>query len=113
MEKSKKKEMRNKISERLDVTKTRLSDDDAIFLNDFLDNYEDKYQGKTNTETTSYTGWSSDGKYTRTTTTVTRFLDDPGIEITESYQDDDGQSGESHRHIQDARGILNWFKGKN
>ncbi|WP_099332785.1 hypothetical protein [Actinomyces minihominis] len=109
MDRSEKKRLRAKIGEHLDVSRARLTDDEAGFLSDFIDDY-DQYRGTSETESDSYTGWSSDGKYTRKTTQTTTFTDDPGIEIASSYRDDDGQTGESRKHIQDARGVLDWFR---
>ncbi|MHC6176197.1 hypothetical protein [Glutamicibacter endophyticus] len=111
MDRNEKKKMREHISEHIDVSNARLTDDEARFLNDFVDGY-DEYRGKSETRTSSYTGWSSDGKYTRVETTTDTFTDEVGIRINNSYKDDDGQSGESSTEVKDARGILNWFKDR-
>lgn len=110
MDRNEKKRIRDYVGEHLDVSGTRLTDDEAVFLSDFVDKYEDAYKGHSETRTSSHVGWSSDGKYRREETTTHTFPDDVGIRTDYSYQDDDGQSGESSTKIKDARGVLNWFR---
>lgn len=110
MDRSEKKRLREHIGEHVDVSGARLSDDEAQFLGDFVDNYDDDYRGRSDTHTKSFTGWSSDGKYTRDETYTDTFTDEIGIRVDYSYQDDDGQKGASSTEIRDARGILNWFR---
>ncbi|MEU0937238.1 hypothetical protein [Embleya sp. NPDC005971] len=105
-----KKRLRDYIGEHLDVSSTRLTDDEATFLSDFLDEYEEIYKGRTDTRTTSHDSWSSDGRYTRRETFTYTFIDDVGIREHCEYQDDDGQNGTSTKVIKDARGILNWLE---
>lgn len=107
---SEKKRNREFIGEHLDVSRARLKDDEVEVLRDFIENYDDEYRGRSETRTSSYTGWSSDGKYTRTEEFTDTFTDDVGIRQDYSYKDDDGQTGASSRHVNDARGILNWLK---
>ncbi|MGW7237064.1 hypothetical protein [Streptomyces sp. NPDC054804] len=109
MDRHEKKRLRDHIGEHLDVSSTRLTDDEATFLSNFLDEYDETYKGHTETRTTSHTGWSSDGKYTRRETFTDTFTDDVGIRQDYEFQDDDGQRGTSTNVITDARGILNWF----
>lgn len=110
MDRSEKKRVRDHIGEYLDVGKTRMSDDEAAQLGDFVDNYDEVYRGRTESRTSSFTGWSSDGKYTRTEEFTDTFTDDVGIRQDYSYRDDDGQTGGSSSVVKDARGILNWIK---
>ncbi|MFF3608189.1 hypothetical protein [Streptomyces sp. NPDC002463] len=112
MDRHEKKRLRDHIGEHLDVSSTRLTDDEATFLSDFLDEYDETYKGRTETRTTSHDGWSSDGKYTRRETFTDTFTDDVGIRQDYEYQDDDGQSGTSTNVIRDARGMLNWFRDR-
>ncbi|MFE9442934.1 hypothetical protein ACFYO2_28975 [Streptomyces sp. NPDC006602] len=112
MDRHEKQRLRDYIGERLDVSGTRLTDDEATFLSDFLDAYDETYKGRTETRTTSRDCWSSDGKYTRRETFTDTFTDDVGIRQDYEYQDDDGQSGSSTNVITDARGILNWFRDR-
>lgn len=112
MDRHEKKRLRDYIGEHLDVSSTRLTDDEATFLSDFLDEYDETYKGRTETRTTSRDGWSSDGKYTRRETFTYTFTDDVGIRQDYEYQDDDGESGASTYVITDARGILNWFRDR-
>jgi hypothetical protein len=110
MDRSKKKQFRDYIGEHLDVSGTRLTDDEAGFLKDFIDDYDETYRGKSETRTSSHVGWSSDGKFTRTEEFTDTFTEDIGIRRDYRYLDDDGQSGETSDQIKDARGILDWFR---
>ncbi|MFI9117465.1 hypothetical protein [Streptomyces venezuelae] len=110
MDRHEKKRLRDYIGTYLDVSSARLTDDQATFLSDFLDEYNETYRGRTFTRTRSRTGWSSDGKYTRSETLTDTFTDDVGIRQDYEFQDDDGQNGSSTNVITDARGILNWFE---
>ena len=109
MDREEKKRLRKHIGDHLDVSKTRLTDDEAAFLGHLVDNYGD-YEGRTQTESRSHSGWSSDGKYTRKVTQTDTFVTGVGIRHDYSFQDDDGEAGGSSTLISDARGILNWFK---
>jgi hypothetical protein len=110
MDRNEKKKLRDHIGEHLDVSGARLSDDEAVFLRDFIDEYDETYKGWSETRKSSHDGWSSDGKFTRWEEFTETFTDDIGIRQDYSYRDDDGQNGASSREIKDARGILNWFK---
>ena len=110
MDRNEKKEKRSFISQYLDTSNTRLKDDEVDFLYDFINEYDNKYKGKTSIETRRHDGWSSDGKFTRTIINTSTYNDDIGIHMENSYYDDDGQSGNSSSDIKNARGILNWFK---
>lgn len=105
-----KRRLRDHIGEHLDVSGTRLKDDEVTFLASFVDEYDEAHKGRTETRTTSRDAWSSDGKYTRQETFTDTFTDEVGIRQDYEYRDDDGQSGGSSNEIRDARGILNWFK---
>lgn len=112
MDRNEKKRIRDRIGEHLDVSGARLTDDEAAFLEDFVDTYDETYRGTSDTRTSTHDGWSSDGKFTRTEEWTDTFTDDIGIRQDYAYHDDDGQSGESSTEIKDARGVLNWFKGR-
>src|SRR5699024_4641913 len=105
MDRNEKKRLRERIGEDLDVSGARLTDDEALQLADLVDNYEN-YRGQSETRTSSYDGWSSDGKYTREVTVTHPFTDEAGIRTDSSYRDDDGKSGGSSTAAKDARGIL-------
>lgn len=109
MDRSEKKRLREKIGEHLDVSGTRMTDDEATLLGDFLDNY-DQYRGQSFTETHSHDGWCSDGKFTRTETDGYTFTENPGIRHDYEYHDDDSQSSATSTLISDARGVLNFLK---
>jgi len=109
MDREEKQRLREHIGEHLDVSGARLKDDEAVFLGELIDNY-DSYRGRSETWTSSFDGWSSDGKYTRREEFTDTFTDEIGIRQDYSYWDDHGQTGGSSREIRDARGVLNWFK---
>ena len=110
MDRNEKKRLRERIGQHIDVSGTRMSDDEATLLADVIDNYDEQYRGDSSTKTSTFTGWSSDGKYTRTETRTHTFTDDVGIRVDYEYHDDDGQTGTDSRVIKDARGFLNWFQ---
>lgn len=110
MNRNKKRTLRNHIGMFLDISSTRMADDEANFLECFINNYAKEYKGKSTTLQHSYTDWGSEGKYTRTETTTYTFTDEPGIREDYSYQDDDGQSDSWSTIITDGRTILNFFK---
>lgn len=112
MDRKEKNRLREHIGEHIDVSSARLTDDEAQFLGDLVDRYDDEYRGRSETRSSSYTGWSSDGKYTRHETFTDTFTDDVGIRADYSYKDDDGQTGESSTETKDARGILDWFRDR-
>lgn len=111
MDRNEKRRLRNSIGQHLDVSKTRLTDEEANILSDFIDNYDSTYKGKTDTKSRTYDGWSSDGKYTRRESRTETFTDDIGIREEYEYHDDDGQTGHYTKEIKDARDILNKLKG--
>lgn len=112
MDRNEKKRLRGIIGEHLDVSKTRLTDEDATALNDFIVTYDSEYKGKSTSRSREYDGWSSDGKYTRQEKVTETFTEDIGIRKDYEYRDDDGQAGTNTSVIKDARGILNWLKGQ-
>ena len=112
MDRNEKSWLRDYIGEHLEVSGTRLTDDEAGFLKDFIGDYDETYRGRSETRRSSHDGWSSDGKLTRTEEFTDTFTDDIGIRRDYNYHDDDGQNGESSAEIKDARGILNWFRDR-
>ena len=95
MDRGKKKRLRDKISERIDISSTRLRDDEAQELSDFVDDY----------------GRSSDGYYRRTETTTDTFMEDGvGIRRETHVRDDDGTEWTDTDEITDGRGILKWLR---
>jgi nuclear transport factor 2 (NTF2) superfamily protein len=110
MDRNEKKKIRGQIGEHLDVSSARLTDDEAVFLRNFIDEYDETYKGQSEVRQASHDGWSSDGEYTRWEDFTDTFTDDIGIRQDYKYHDDDGQHGESSSEIRDARGILNWFR---
>ena len=94
----------------IDVTGSRFMDYEKQCLEDFSTQY-DRFKGKEQTLVRNDDGFSSDGKYTRETTTKYSFLeDDKGINVNISYKDDDGQTGETNYIIDKGRDIINFLK---
>lgn len=110
MDRNEKNRLRAHIGERLDVSGARLTDDEAVTLARFVDEYDARYKGRSRSWSRSRDGWSSDGKYTRVETFTETFTDEPGLRIDYEYRDDDGQSGATTTHVRDARGILNHLR---
>ena len=110
MDRNDKKRLRDHIGEHLDVSTSRLTDDEATFLKGFVDDYDGTHKGRSTTRDRTHDGWSSDGRFTRKEQFTDTFTNEVGIHQDYSYQDDDGQTGQSSRDIKDARGILNWFR---
>lgn len=105
-----KKEKRAYISQKIDLSRTRLTDQEADTLYEITKNY-DQYKGKSKTYSRSSSGISSDGKYTRNETRTYTFTEDQvGIRYTNSYHDDDGEEGSVTQTHNDGRGILNLLK---
>lgn len=102
------KDIRNKISQKINLSGTRLKDSEADALFDFVENIDD-YSGKSKTIKKSHDGWGSDGKFTRTENwTYTVDDNDAGISIIEeySYLDDDGASDNNTIVHSTGRAIL-------
>ncbi|MFC8722473.1 hypothetical protein [Kitasatospora sp. NPDC057198] len=110
MDPRERQQRRNYIGEYLDVSSTRLRDDEVMFLCEFIETYDQTYRGVTKTRTKPGRGWGSDGKYTYSETYTYTFTDDVGIREDYQYQDDDGGKRENTMVIKDARGVLNWFR---
>lgn len=110
MDRREKQIIRDYIGQHLDVRKTRLSDDEALFLRDLIDEWAEKYRGRKISGRRSHDGWSSDGKFTRVVEWVLTFTDDVGIRIDSSSSDDGVHQGSSSSVIKDAREILNWLR---
>lgn len=111
MDRNEKKRLRAEIAQQLNLSGTRLTDDEATTLKGFIDDYDKAYKGRSETRRSSHTGWSSDGKYTRDEEFTDTFTEDIGIRRDYRYQDDDGQSGESSQVVKDGRGILKFLRG--
>lgn len=109
MHRGEKQRLRDFIGQHLDVEKTRLSDNEALFLLDFIEKYAEQYRGLKLTGRHIHNGWSSDGKFTRVTEWAYTFTDDVGIQVDSSWSDDGVLQGTSRAVMKDARGILNWF----
>ena len=109
MDRKEKKQMKERISDYLDLGNGRYKDDEVETLLDLTENREE-YDGRSKTHRHSFTGWSSDGKYTRDEeTTYTIRSDNDRVRIDEHYEyhDDDGQHGEYDRTYESGRDILN------
>ena len=103
-----KKEKKEYIASRINLANGRYKDSEIELLEDLVRN-ADKYDRKSETYKSSFTDWSSDGKYTREEETTFIFRSDHrGIHIDELYQyrDDNGQSGGSVQAHTTGREIL-------
>jgi hypothetical protein len=109
MERNEKQRLRDYIGAHLDVSGTRLSEDEALFLRDFFDGYK-TYRGRSVTRKSSHPSWGSDGRYTVWEERTFTFTDRIGIRVDYAYRDDDGQHRESSIVIENARAILECFK---
>ncbi|QKW22323.1 hypothetical protein HUT16_27485 [Kitasatospora sp. NA04385] len=110
MDRREKQQRRNYIGEYLDISSTRMTDDEVMLLCEFIEMYDKSYRGVTKTRTRRGSSWSSDGKYTYSETFTDTFTDDIGIRQDYQYTDDDGGRRESTTIINDARGVLNWLR---
>lgn len=111
MDQQEKRRLRETIGAHLDVSNTRLTDDDALILAEFIRDYG-QYRGREETHTSTRPGWGSDGKYTLRETTTHTFTDEIGIRQDYEYQDDDGVHRSSSTMITDAREVLNYLKSR-
>ncbi|WP_315561084.1 hypothetical protein [Actinomyces gerencseriae] len=110
MDRGKKKCLRDKIAEHIDISVTKLSDDEARRLSDFVDDY-DSYSGTSKTRERKWKSFSSDGYYWRTETTTDTFMEEEvGIRRETHIRDDDGTELTDIEDIKDGRGILNWLR---
>ena len=97
----------------IDVTGSRLMDYEKKFLEDLSMQY-DRFKGKEQTLVRNDDGFSSEGKYTRETTTKYSFLEEEkGIKVNISYKDDDGQTGESEYILDNGRDLIDFIKKNN
>ena len=103
-----KNEKRENIGNYLDVSNSRFSADEYDTLNDYVS--DDSMTGKTYTENNTFTGWSSDGKYTRWEETTYTINDDRSITELYNYRDDDGQEGQREYSYSNAREVLSILK---
>ena len=112
MDPREKREIRDYIGQYVDLAKTRLSDDDALFLRDIIKNWAE-YAGRVRSHTNMGDGWGSDGKYTRVMKTTTTFLKDRvAVEIEMSQKLDGVDHGGSHTVVTTGRGLINLFKSR-
>ena len=108
MNRNEKSRKRSEIGAKMDLGNSRFKDEEVERLYDFLKN-ADTYNGKKRTFKSRSDGICSDGKYTRfteTTYTVLNSEDKLAIDYFDSYHDDDGQAGSTHKLITSARRIL-------
>lgn len=101
---------RARIRRDIDLSGTHLKDHEADTLFDLV-THIGQFLGQTRTERSSFTSFSSDGKFTRTETDIyTIARDAAGIFIDrhhENYDDDgDGINGVFDERIDTGRGIL-------
>lgn len=108
MDKKEKASKRERISQVLDLSATRLKDYEVERLHDFVTNRE-KYDGQTKTKKIWRTDWDHDGKYEREivdTYTIRNSSDRCGIEHHSETYDDGSLTYSGDSFIKTARGIL-------
>lgn len=108
MDKKEKTEKRNVIAKALDLSNTRLKDDEVEKLFDFVSNPE-KYNGKSKTHRTWREDWDHDGKYERTITdeyTLVNNSEAVGVQLHSETSDDGALTYSGDSFINTARGIL-------
>lgn len=109
MERAEKKQLREYIGQHVDLSGMRLTDRDATFLKDLIDSW-DEYRGRSRTQSSTWRGWSSEGRYSRTQEDTDTFTDEIGIRRSFKFKDDDGHSGEGFTEIGDVHGLIDWFR---
>ena len=112
MNRKEKNELKQYISQFLNLAGGRYTDDEVEDLYDAVEN-RDSYNGRSySTGPKSHDGRYSEGKFTRTEETTWTFRNDEhGIHIDEdySYHDDDGQNGSDHKSYSTGREFLRQF----
>lgn len=111
MNKKEKAEMKEFISQKIDLGNGRYKDYEIEKLYDIATNPK-KYDGQYEEYKNSFDDWCSDGKYHRDeSTTYTLCSDDNSIRIAKHYQykDDDGQKGEENSTIENGRDFINHY----
>jgi hypothetical protein len=110
MDRTEKQELRRRIAEHVDVSSTRLTDDEARFLMNVIDRYDSDYRGRSTEPRVSRSrGFGSDGRYERTDIVTDTFMDIVGVRSQRSTSYDGDQPEIYVTEITDARGILLWF----
>ena len=109
MDLKQKQEMRQVIGSAIDLSGSRLKDDEAILLYDIVTNPA-KYNGLTRTVQYAHPDWSSDGRYTRYyTDTYTLHSDGTKALLVKNVKyrdDDDNQTDDYDVLYTKARDIL-------
>jgi hypothetical protein len=110
MDRIEKQAVRDFIGQHVDLAKTRLSDADALRLQEVIKNWS-KYAGRAVSQTNTGDGWGSDGKYTRVVETTTTFLKDRvAIQIESTRTIDGVTEGPGRYVVTNARELLDLFK---
>lgn len=112
MNKKEKEEKKRIISRNVNLENGRYKDEEIDELYELVTNFEE-HNGLTKSIKNEYTGWSSDGKYTREEETAFTIKEDSGviqIEEVYKYHDDDGQSGSRKLVHNSGRDIITVLK---
>jgi hypothetical protein len=114
MDRDEKRHLRDHIARHLDISHVRMTDDEALTLSRFVEQYDVRYRGTSlPPRTTTHSGWGSDGRYIVTETYADSFpTDRVGIQQTYEYSDDDGVHRSTVTDITDGRGVLNWLRDR-
>lgn len=112
MDRNEKNEKKRIISEKIDLGSGKYKDDEVEKLY-VIATEPEKCNVLTKTIKNSFTGWSSDGKFTRKEETIYSCKEnDERIRFRSVYQyeDDDGQTGKHETETNNGREILNIMK---
>ena len=110
MDPNQKKQHREFIARYLDVSGTRFSDDDVLVLCEYIENFDVRYRGRSETRRTTSKGFDRSDTYRMTDEVTTFFEDDMTIRVVTNRSFDDGDSRQYVEELRDARSILNWLK---
>lgn len=108
MDKKQKNQMKDRISQFIDLANGRYKDDELNCLFNLVENI-DEYANTKKTYHRRFSDYSSDGKYTRTEETTYTLLNTNNrisVEKIYSYEDDDGQTGGMFDEYTTGREIL-------
>jgi hypothetical protein len=113
MDRNSRKRMRNRIGERIDVSRTRLSAVEAVPRRSSDSTMTTTKKGRAVTHRICLDGWGSEGKDRVTEANTDTLTDEVGIRRDYVYRNDHGPSRQSTSEFKDARGVLNCLQRNN
>ena len=103
-----KKSKREAIGKLINLANGRFKDHEISILDNLVNNSA-KYNGLSKKYTSSFTEWSSDGKYTRNVWDTYKIIADKTgvyVKLISKFMDNDGQTGSHSHEYRTAREIL-------